>query len=57
MLFRSQLTGEDMFQLGIVAPGKRNVLGQLVDGQRIAAVLHDVVECTDKKRYNTLELY
>ena len=31
-----------MFQLGIVTLRKRNVLGQLVDGQRIAAVLHDV---------------
>lgn len=42
VLFAAQLTGKDMFQLGIVAPGKRNVLGQLVDDQRIAAVLHDV---------------
>ena len=42
VLFAAQLTGEDMFQLGIVTPGKRNVLSQLVDGQRIAAVLHDV---------------
>ena len=31
VLFAAQLTGKDMFQLGIVAPGKRNVLGQLVD--------------------------
>ena len=31
-----------MFQLGVVALRKWNVLGQLVNGQRIAAVLHDV---------------
>ena len=39
VLFAAQLTGEDMFQLGVVALRKWNVLGQLVDGQRIAAVL------------------
>ena len=31
-----------MFQLGVVSLRKRDVLGQLVDRQRVAAVLHDV---------------
>ena len=42
IFFAAQLAGEDVFQLNVIALRERDVLGQLVDGQCIVAVLHDV---------------